>query len=223
MPSNAEHADATQALIEALTDLWETIRARHPDVPEADVVLAEPPHRTKPAWGHLVYTRAEGAHVATELHVDPKWIVGQTAGAEKLAVDVLKRLLDQAAHGIADTRGIKDLVREHRYHNKKFVPLAAEVGLVCHTPPRTGVGFDVEDLADDTLKAYAEHLARLDQALRGPWLPPQAAAPTSTWIAAVCHCKPARRIRIGAAALAEAAPVCPVCTQPYQPASKGTS
>ena len=43
--------------------------------------------------------------------------------------DVLGILLHEAAHALADARGITDTSRQGRYHNKKYALLAAELGL----------------------------------------------------------------------------------------------
>jgi hypothetical protein len=45
------------------------------------------------------------------------------------SADVLGILLPEAAHAIADRRGIKDTSRQGRYHNARFRTLADEVGL----------------------------------------------------------------------------------------------
>jgi hypothetical protein len=54
------------------------------------------------------------------------------------AVDVFGILLHEAAHMIADSRGINDTSRQGRYHNGRFRAVAEEVGLQGDRDPVAG-------------------------------------------------------------------------------------
>ena len=59
-------------------------------------------------------------------------------GLRRTPRDVLGTLLHEAAHALADARGIKDTSRQGRYHNTKFKMLAEELGLTVDHDPTIG-------------------------------------------------------------------------------------
>ncbi|GAA2680620.1 hypothetical protein [Nonomuraea recticatena] len=67
-------------------------------------------------------------------------------------------------HALAHTRKIKDTSREGRYHNKRFVELARELGLTPPDKPDTGIGFSACTLGDLTAAAYTSTIEAMDAA-----------------------------------------------------------
>ena len=70
---------------------------------------------------------------------------------------MLGTLLHEAAHALADARGITDTSRQGRYHNKKYALLAAELGLDVAEDSR--FGWTVTTVPDATAGRYATQLA----------------------------------------------------------------
>ena len=123
-------------------------------------------------------------------------------------------LLHEAAHALADQRGIKDTSRQGRYHNQRFKRLADELGLrVAHDPT---LGWSPTSLPDTTAQRYAPAIAAPEVALTahraGEPSRPQR-RPGS--LACVCGC--GRRIRIAPAVLARGPVICGVCSEPFEP------
>ena len=120
----------------------------------------------------------------------------------------------EAAHALADRRGIKDTSRQGRYHNRRFKRLAEELGLhVDHDPT---LGWSPISLPDTTAQQYASAIAALDPALTAhrigePSRPPRRAGS----LACVCGC--GRRIRLAPAVLARGPIVCGSCWKPFAP------
>jgi len=71
--------------------------------------------------------------------------------------------LHEAAHAIADRRGIKTTSRQGRYHNARFKVLAEEVGLEVRRDPT--IGWSPNTLASPTAADYRKTLGELAQAL----------------------------------------------------------
>jgi hypothetical protein len=148
---------AASPLVAALERAWTAIRTHHPDVPAAVVIVASGGDANRLALGHFAPGR---------------WQVNGTGhhevliGAEGLARgpdDVLTTLLHEAAHGLANARGIQDTSRQGRYHNHRYATLAAELGLDVARDPR--IGWSLTTLAQPTAQRYAAVLAELRAAL----------------------------------------------------------
>ncbi|MFF4542452.1 hypothetical protein [Streptomyces aureus] len=83
---------------------------------------------------------------------------------------VMKTLIHEASHGVAHMRGIKDTSGDgNRYHNKRFVAIAEELGLQSPAEPLKTYGWTAITLPDTTAVRYADVIARLDGA-RLPYL-----------------------------------------------------
>jgi len=79
-------------------------------------------------------------------------------------------MLHEAAHALAAQRGIKDTsAAGNRYHNKRFVALAAELGLCGPDSPDKVTGWSGCTLTDEAAGGYAEVTAAIDRA-RLPFL-----------------------------------------------------
>lgn len=75
------------------------------------------------------------------------------------------RLLHEAAHGLAAARGIRDTSRGGRYHNRRFLAVACEVGLAY--PGRSGAdsGFVAVSASMETRIRYRETIERWSRAV----------------------------------------------------------
>lgn len=111
------------ALVAALERSWAAIVARHPEVPEAVLVVA-------PGQGHRRGELKLGHFAAG------RWDVAGSNRAEALIsgeglrlLEVLGTQLHEAAHGLGHARSVQSTSRRGRYHNAQFRRLAQELGL----------------------------------------------------------------------------------------------
>jgi hypothetical protein len=210
-PSNHTTLDgAASLLVAALEHAWRTIRSRHPDVPEAVLVVASGAEGKRLNLGHFAPHRWQ-VH-GTDRH---EVLVGGE-GLHRGPVDVLGTLLHEAAHGLAQARAVQDTSRQGRYHNRRYAILAGELGLqVARVQP---IGWSATTVPDTTAAAYAGPLEDLAAALVlwrrqehriGP------GGRSRNLLAASCGC--GRRIRVAKTTLAEAPILCGLCTQPFHP------
>ena len=83
---------------------------------------------------------------------------------------VLEVMLRKAAHALAVARGVRDPSAEgNRYHNKRFVALATEIGLAGPERPEKWSAGQTARLTDETTAAYADVISAIDSAR--PFLP----------------------------------------------------
>ncbi|MFD6918305.1 hypothetical protein [Streptomyces virginiae] len=146
-------------IITALEGAWAAIRAEHPDVP--DVVMITGTGRTVESvkWGHFGEKRwTTGAKTRThELF----------AGGELLSLGgrrTMQTLLHEAAHALAHVRNIKDTSSDYRYHNKRFVKLAVELGLQGPASPASVIGWSDCQITDAAAARYESVIQALDTA-----------------------------------------------------------
>jgi hypothetical protein len=137
-------------------------------------------------------------------------------GLHRGPLEVLGTLLHEAAHGLAQARGIQDTSRQGRYHNRRYATLARELGLeVASVQP---IGWSATTVPEPTAAAYAGQLEDLAAALV-LWRRQEhrigAGARSRNLLAATCDC--GRRIRVAKTTLAEAPILCGLCTQPFHP------
>jgi hypothetical protein len=116
-------AAAASLLVAALEHAWQAIRQQHPRVPEAVLVVATGAAGKRLALGHFAPHRWQ-VHGNDRHEV----LVGGE-GLQRGPVDVLGTLLHEAAHGLAQARGIAGTSRQGRYHNHRYATLARELGL----------------------------------------------------------------------------------------------
>ncbi len=198
-------------LVAALEHAWRTIRTRHPDVPDAVLVVASGSEGKRLNWGHFAPHRwqVNGA--------DRHEVLVGGEGLQRGPLDVLGTLLHEAAHGLAQARGVQDTSRQGRYHNRRYATLARELGLeVASVKP---IGWSATTVPEATAAGYASQLEELQAALV-LWRRQEHRIGTGTrsrnLLAAVCGC--GRRIRAAKATLAEAPILCGACEHPFEPA-----
>ncbi|WP_051821609.1 hypothetical protein [Streptomyces sp. NRRL F-5065] len=150
-------------IITALEAAWAAIRAQHPQVPHVLMITGTGRKREGLTWGHFGEKRWT---VET-----PNGKAGRThelfAGGELLSLGGLRTmqtLLHEAAHALAHVRDIQDTSSDYRYHNKRFVKLAEELGLTGPETPANVIGWSECTITDATAQRYAEAIAALDAA-----------------------------------------------------------
>jgi hypothetical protein len=116
-------------------------------------------------------------------HWPERWVTG-TAGQRRMpelfvagellasgARAVLEVMLHEATHALAVVRGIRGTSAEgNRYHNKRFVALAAEMGLAGPERPDKVLGWSDCRITDGTVSAYGDVIGAIGTA-RLPFLP----------------------------------------------------
>ncbi len=171
-------------LVVALDRAYAYLRARHPDIPPAVIVVGS----DSANYGH--YARSTWEAGSDELISEIK--IG-AEGLRRHPSDIFGTLVHEAAHGICHVRGINDITGG-KYHNKKFKRVAEELGLAVKPPSKhlghsgtvlpEGVYADAVDALASDLVAYREL----------PSDPPRQPG-TSPYAYAKCACRPARSIQ----------------------------
>ena len=200
------------ALVGALESAWTAIRSRHPEIPAAVIIVGSGSgsgKNTQLKWGHYANLRWQLGD--TQL---PEVLVSGE-GLRRSPAEALTTLLHEAAHALADRRGIQDTSRQGRWHNRHFANLAAELGLVPTKDPR--IGWSPCTLRSDTATVYASILDELGAAMRAYRHPEEQATRTRTnnnnGLALTCDCP--RKIRVSEKTAAEGPILCGVCDAPF--------
>jgi hypothetical protein len=211
-PTCHDDTITTIGLLSALEGCWTAIRARHPEIPAAVIILgsgsdARTGDLTK--WGHFASLRWQhGTRQVPEVLVSGE-------GLKRTPAEILTTLLHEAAHALADARNIQDTSRQGRWHNKKFANHATELGL---TPSHDSkFGWAACQLPDDTAASYEVELKALTDALsvyRHPEpVRTKERSTSSNGLSLECAC--GRKIR-ASRTVAEQGPItCGVCNTPF--------
>jgi hypothetical protein len=202
---------AASLLVACLERTWTTIRQRHPQVPEAVVVVASGTQGKRLNLGHFAPHRwqVQGS--------DRHEVLIGGEGLHRDPLEVLGTRLHEAAHGLAQARSIQDTSRQGRYHNRRYATLARELGLdVTAVKP---IGWSATTIPEPTAAGYTSQLEELAAALV-LWRRHEHRTGSGTrshnLLAAACGC--GRRIRAAKATLAEAPILCGLCQEPFEPA-----
>jgi hypothetical protein len=203
-------------LVAALEHTWHSIRTRHPDVPDAVLVVASGSEGRRLNWGHFAPHRWQVN--GSDRH---EVLVGGE-GLQRGPTEVLGTLLHEAAHGLACVRQVQDTSRGGRYHNRRYAQLARELGLdVTAVKP---IGWSATTMPEATANTYAGQLEELAAALV-LWRRQEhrigAGSRSRNLLACVCSC--GRKLRAAKATLAEAPILCALCAQPFEPADPNDS
>ncbi len=208
-------------VVAALEQAWAEIRARHPEVPPAVVVVASGTEAgSLRKWGHfgaMRWQRAAGGEDLSEVMVSGE-------GLARDPVEVLATLLHEAAHAVAHVRDIQDTSRQGRYHNKRFAEIADQLGLQVAELP--GFGLAATALPAASEQTYREVLDRLRVALtlsrraeaaRGAGGGTAGRGRTSNNNPTPCVCGCPRKIRVALTVLAVGPITCGVCGSDFEP------
>jgi hypothetical protein len=194
--------------VSALEASWEAIRAQHPDVPPAVVVIGAGSSSQRLRLGHFAASRWQTDNDAlAEIFVGGE-------GLARGASPVLATLLHEAAHAIAHHRQIRDTSRQGGYHNQRFKALAEQLGLqIDHHPT---LGWSPTTITNTTVVRYAAALDQLEAALsthRQPEAHSRKRPGDANLLVCVCGC--GRRIRVAGGVLELAPIICSSCQQPF--------
>lgn len=233
---------AGSEIVAALERVWDLIRANHPDLP-AVVIVTGSGMVGPPRWGHFRangWTERTEKGAALDLTIGEMFVAGETLA--RGAAHTLETMLHEAAHVLAQVRGVKDTSRQGRWHNQRFRALAEELGLEYpkeSAHPR--VGFSECLMTPGTREEYAGVIENLDRAIRltiaipeflatapegeegygagehihhGVRKPRQPGATTNN-LKAVCGCPTPRIIRASRKVLREGDIVCGKCREPF--------
>jgi hypothetical protein len=211
-PGTASPQAAASAVVAALEQAWTAIRAHHPDVPQVVVILGagSEARRGLFKWGHFAAARWQVADANR-----PEVLVSDE-GLKRGERAVLATLLHEAAHGLGNTRGVKDTSRQGRWHNRRFAALAGELGLKVDADPKTG--WSQTSLTHQLAGRYADQLTGLDAAL-GLWrhAERQQGPATVAHNLLACSCACGRKLRVAKATLEQAPIICGGCQERFEP------
>jgi hypothetical protein len=201
---------AASAVVAAMERAWQAIRVRHPEAPEVIVILGAGSEARRGLFklGHFAAARWQ---VAGQRRAE---VLVSGEGLQRGPVDVLGTLLHEAAHGLADTRQIKDTSRQGRYHNRHYARLAAELGLQVACDAKTG--WSQTTVPDQLAQVYAEVLGDLDAALQ-LWRYAEQQQPTATGSRNLLACGCGRKLRVAKATLEQAPIWCGACEEAFEP------
>lgn len=189
-----------------------------PDVSTTPPVLAA---ELALAWADIQRYHPELPNLAA-----PESLIGESSSACGSELS-FERLLHEAVHGIAAARGVRDTSRAGRYHNRRFLAVAEELGLDHAEEPHPSSGFSVVTMNAETRRRYRGTAERLQRALnahlaatseetsrsfRGP-AARHGSSGGGVRVKAVCDC--GRNVRVVPSVLAQAPIVCGACGTPF--------
>ena len=235
----AEHGSR---IIAALEHAWAAIRDTHPDVPDVVIVTGAGSNQKGTPEGYQLRGH----------HWPERWVLGGQdqprapelfVAGELLAAGgraVVEVMLHEAAHALATKRGIKDTsAAGNRYHNKRFVALAAELGLCGPDVPDKITGWSHCTLhGQAAYDAWAEVTAGIDAArlpflvdLASPARPggedgggdqgddgpgkPAKRGGRRTPVECACHPQP-RRLQLTPKQIEDGPIICGLCCAPFE-------
>ncbi len=231
-------------IIAALEHAWAAIQDQHSDIPDVVIVTGAGSNQRGTPEGYRLrghhwperWVLEAGGQRAPEL-----FIAGELLSAGGRAV--IEVMLHEAAHALATLRGIKDTSAQgNRYHNKRFVALATELGLRAPDVPDKITGWSDCTLTGQTAyDAYADVVTAIDSA-RLPFLIDLAtpagpgehggqdgdqgdddgqgkpAKRGGRRTPAECACHPApRRIQLTPKQIEDGPIICGLCRAPFEP------
>jgi len=201
----------TAELVSALEGAWAAIRANHHEIPAVVIIVGSGTATKHAKYGHFAPIRWQhGEQALAEVLISGE-------GLKRSVEEVFTTMLHEAAHALADARGIKDTSRQGRWHNQRFAELASELGLDATKDPR--LGWSPCTLRQETATTYKGVLTELKKALIA-YRHPEMVAGASTKKnnnAIACACQCPRRIRVAKQVLEEGDITCGVCEATFVP------
>ncbi|MEU6332835.1 hypothetical protein ABZ851_37160 [Streptomyces sp. NPDC047049] len=161
-PAPGEYGSRT---VKALEGAWEAIRAAHPEVPHV-VMITGRGLQLRGAdisvkYGHfgadMWNVKTGRKRRAPELFASGELL---SNGGRK----TMETLLHEAAHAVAHARKVADTSSDGRYHNKKYVAIAEELGLRGPERPVPIHGWNDCTITDETAQKYKAAIEALDAA-----------------------------------------------------------
>ncbi len=118
------------------------------------------PQSWQQAWADIQRYHPELPDLAA-----PESLIGESSSACGAELS-FERLLHEAVHGIAAARGVRDTSRAGRYHNRRFLAIAEELGLDHPEEPHPSSGFSLVTLNPEAKRRYRPTIERLQRALK---------------------------------------------------------
>jgi hypothetical protein len=147
-------------LVSAIEQAWGHMQEKHTELPDVVVTIGSGIVQRGVKLGHFAanaWTR--GDDITSEVHELFVGGEGLMLGANA----VMATLLHEAAHALAEARGVKDCSRNGRYHNAKFAEIAREMGIeVSHSKE---LGWSDTTLPEETAASYEGAIFALDLAI----------------------------------------------------------
>lgn len=201
-------------LIKTCEDIWLQMQSMHEDIPDVVITVGSGGRRAATLYGHFANDAWHKINNEDESVHEVLLVAEQLT---RPAEDIFTTLLHEAVHGIANTRGIRDV--SGKRHNKKFAMLCMEVGLDAPEDVCPKLGYSAATLSTEAREFWNEQIEMLDEALvfaRKLKLTEKKARKT-TWVA-LCGC--GRKLRIGKKALEgfsqeDIRILCEQCEQPF--------
>lgn len=171
MTITIERTETGSQLVAALENVWHAIRSQHPEVPDVVIITGSGSGMLGLTWGHF-WNKAwsngrfivDSNGVAERARKHELFVSGETLGVG--AVKTLQTMLHEASHALAAARDVKDTSRQHRYHNRRFLEIARELGLdYRREAPDATQGFSSVEITDAARSTYADEIAALDEAI----------------------------------------------------------
>ena len=246
MTSTQTTSTTGSTIISAIESAYEALQAEHPDLPDVVFVTGSGYMGGGSAkWGHYGrdrwVRRSDGSVVTEGGRLPEVFLSGEAfaAGAEQ----TLQTLIHEAVHALAVVREVKDTSRDGRYHNRRFVALAEELGMEWPEgqKPHGTIGFSAVVLTEETKDFFSVVMVELAQAIAAhldtferlglttgsgsgeggedgetPKLPkPEPKAKSRSNLKATCGCEEPRIIRASASVLEEGFIVCNLCGEEF--------
>jgi len=204
-------SNSLSPIIHALERAYTAIRMTNPDAQLAVITVYR--RESGQSWGYFhksqFINKRESGQRLDEIQIDSTLL-------KESARMVLCILLHEACHSVASHREVQDTSRQGRYHNRRFVEIAQEAGLV--TQPDKRIGCTTPNMTDQTAQRYRTVIDELEQALTLYQEPPLRNGPTrrkSRMLKA--QCPACERVIRGSQKTFDAGPViCQPCASPFQ-------
>lgn len=145
-------------LILACESAWAKIQQLNPEVPDAVIVVGTGGRRSQTLYGHFLSNgwESEGKPIHEVLIVAEQ--------LKRTPEEIFTTLLHESAHALANAREIKDC--SGKWHNKKFISVAEELGLEGPESSSPQIGWSACTLPERTAEKYADVIEEMAGALK---------------------------------------------------------
>lgn len=150
----------TLAMLRAVNDAIESVRAEHSGIPEVVVVLGSS-GRKKKSQTHGHFAARAWAERETGERTHEIFLSGESL--RRGGKETMGTIIHELAHAYCNENKIEDTSNRGRYHNVKFKDVAESFGLVIEKAPT--IGHSVTIVPEHTAAAYGKEIDVLDAAL----------------------------------------------------------
>lgn len=182
-----EQRTTLSPLLVVLERVWERLQAYNEDIPNVVLVIGSGGRRATTLLGH--FAKNSWGEGEDELH--EVLIVAESLS--RTAVEIFNTLIHEACHGIANSRGVKDV--SNTRHNKKFAAIADELGLEPPESPHPRLGFSDVRMTPALEEYFAEEIGWIDEELKlcRKIFIKESTTKKTTWVA---ECECFRKLRL---------------------------